>query len=217
MKDALRSVEILNGTFRVKSLENSADKIGPMTFVCEHCGALKFEKESSGSCCSNGKVSLPLFPKPPQNIQNLWLGDSSEAKLFRKNARHINNAVCLASLQVNERRLSGYNPSVIFQGKVHQKVGPLLPDEGETPRFAQLYVHDPASEETDRYRNIVLPKSMSVVERVTIRDLLERVQYELQRVNPFIKDFKQIVELSDEDIALGKIIITAKKPSGDRH
>ena len=215
LKDGLRSAEILNGTFRVKSLENSVDKIGSMTHICEHCGALKFERESSGSCCSNGKVSLQQFPKPPQDIQDLWLGNSSEAKLFRNNARHINNAVCLASLQVNERRLGGYNPSVIFQGKVHQRVGPLLPENGEPPRFAQLYVNDPASEETCRYRNIVLPSSVSRSEREKIGVLLDTVQRELQRVNPFIKDFKQIMELNDEDIVSGKIIITARKPTGE--
>ena len=214
-KDGLRTSEIVNGTFIVKSLENTGDKIGSMTTVCEHCNALKFERESPGCCCQNGKVSLQAFPSPPQEIQDLWTGDSAEAKLFRKNSRYINNAVCLASLQVNERRFGGYNPSVIFQGKVHQRVGPLLPDQGELPRFAQLYVHDPALETMHRFGNIVLPSSLTTTQTESIKVLVQRIQNVLHEVNPFIKDFKQIVEISDEEIASGKIVITAKKPAGE--
>jgi hypothetical protein len=67
--------------------------------------------------------------------------------LFRENSRSFNNALALSSIIVNERKFSnGYNPSVIFEGKVSQLYGPLFPEDGESPRFAQLYVHDSSTQ-----------------------------------------------------------------------
>ena len=73
-KDGLRSVEILNGSFNVPLLEDSKDAIGKMDVRCEYCGAFKFKKESAGFCCSNGKVLLKVFPRPPEQLMKLWTG-----------------------------------------------------------------------------------------------------------------------------------------------
>ena len=85
---------------------------------------------------------------------NLWLGDEAKAKLFREHSKAINNAVCISSIQVKQRQFNGFNPSVIFEGKVKHRAGPLLPDNGEIPRFAQLYVHDPGFETTQRFNKL---------------------------------------------------------------
>jgi len=39
--------------------------IGQMNKICLYCRALKFQKESPGMCCSNGKVNLPALEDPP--------------------------------------------------------------------------------------------------------------------------------------------------------
>merc|ERR1711952_334425 len=76
LKDGLRTSEILKGEFHVPLLENSKDSIGRMNVLCQHCGAFKFAKETPGSCCSNGKVDLKPFPRPPPELMNLWTGNS---------------------------------------------------------------------------------------------------------------------------------------------
>ena len=134
---------------------------------------------------------------------------------MRKFSRELNNAVCLSSIQVKERRFSGYNPTVIFQGKVSHRAGALLPPDGETPKFVQLYVFDPALENTQRYENMVLPTSVSNSDRINLKRILDVIQNVMHQNNPFISDFKQILELSDEDLADGKIVVSAKKPTNE--
>jgi hypothetical protein len=43
--------------------------IGKMDVVCNHCQAKKFRCESSGMCCSNGKVKLPQLNPPLYPLQ----------------------------------------------------------------------------------------------------------------------------------------------------
>ena len=213
-RDGLRSQEILDGSLEVPLLEETEDAIGTMTMECRHCGALKFPRETPSSCCSDGKVPLKPFPKSTANIQKLWLGDDPKSCLFRENSRTINNAVCLTSLKTTERRI-GYTPSVIFQGRVHHRVGALLPESGEQPRFAQLYVFDPTLESSARFENMVLPTSLSSNQKDLLKEVLLTVQSDLHQKNPFVKDFLQIMEIPEDEIANGQIVISAKKPSNE--
>ncbi|XP_063912257.1 uncharacterized protein LOC135129106 [Zophobas morio] len=53
--------------------------IGPMTKLCLHCRALKFQKEAPGMCCSNGKISLPPLTEPPEPLLTYVAGALSTA------------------------------------------------------------------------------------------------------------------------------------------
>ena len=115
VNEALNSHQILNGSYIVPEIKDTNDKVGKMDTKCQYCQALKFKNESSTTCCSNGKVMLERFPKPPEKIDRLWHNNDVQGRMFRENARSINNAVCLASLQVQQRSFKkGFNPSVIF-------------------------------------------------------------------------------------------------------
>ena len=73
-----------------------------------------------------GKIELPFFPEPPEILKKLWLGEGKESEVFRNNARVLNNAICLSSVKVTEKKSpGGYNPFVIFQGRVTQFMGPV--------------------------------------------------------------------------------------------
>ena len=109
----------------------------------------------------------------------------------------------------------GFAPNVIFEGKVCQRIGPILPGIGEEPKFAQLYVHDPSTEHTMRIKNMNLPKSMTKGEVETMENVLVKLQQMLKRVNPFVKDLLHICEIPDKKLAKGKLIISCKeRPRG---
>ena len=210
-KDATRSQAILDGEIPVKPLH-----IGSMTEVCEHCGALRFPWETPSSCCGGGKVVLAPFPAPPEPLLELFTGQSEDSQIFRKNARPLNNAVCLTSLKNHyQSRQGGWQPSVIFQGRIQTRVGPLQHTPGENPTFAQLYVLDAEMESTTRFNNMTLPSETSIQEITVLQELLQRVQDCLHASNPFIQDFKQILEIPDEELANGRLIISAKAPTGE--
>ena len=212
VNDGLRSQEILEGKFQVPLLETTTDAVGMMDTVCAHCGALKFQKETSTSCCSGGKVLPAVFPRPPEPLMELWKGKDPKSKIFKENSRHINNAVCLSSIKANEKKFRGFAPSLVFQGRVQNRAGSLLPSEGEDARFAQLYVYDPALESSQRFKNMVIPSNMSPAQRNLLKETLNTAQNEIHLHNPFVQDFIQIIEMPEEEFVDGKIVITAKAP-----
>ena len=213
-KDAMRTTEILDGSFIVKSLHETADRIGGMTIECNDCKALKFPGETPSSCCLEGKVALPHYPRPPEPLMELWTGTDDRSKVMRGLSRTLNGAVCLTSLQNHAPRRDGWRPSVILQGRVVTRAGPLMPENGESPQYSQLYIQDPSLELTYRYNNMSIPQNTSEQNRLILREVLEIIQTVLHDVNPFVQDFKQIIEMPDEEIGRGKIVICAKAPTG---
>lgn len=156
-----------------------------------------------------GKVDLPFFQEPPQKLNELWTGEDRDSILFQDNCRVLNNAICLSSLAVQERRAVGYNPNIVFQGRVVQRIGPVQAEPGAQPRFAQLYMLDPSLETTTRYANMTLPGNLTNREKETMKKLLKTVQEVIHEKNPFVKDFKQLIEMSEEELHDGKVVISA--------
>ena len=110
----------------------------------------------------------------------------------------------------------GFQPTVVFQGRLKHRVGPLQAEKGEIPRFVQLYVHDANLESSQRFKNMYIPASMSETQKKILEQILNTIQEVLHKSNPFVKDFKQIVEICEENLPEGKIVISAKsRPSGE--
>ena len=216
-KEALKSPEILNGTHPVPDLKDTVDDIGKMDNACQHCGALKFLKETASTCCNNGKVDLPTLPQPPDQINKLWHDDTAEGRLFRQHSRSINNAVCLTSIKGKQKTFGGgFTPCVVYEGKVSYLVGPIQAADGERPCFAQLYVHDPSLETGLRLSGMTIPAGASERQKKILEQVLVKVQDDLHKFNPYIRDFKQIMDIDDEQLGQGKIVISAKsRPTGE--
>ena len=214
--DARRCQEIMSGKLKVSLLEETEDSIGLMNHECNYCGAFKFKDETPTTCCSKGKIQLTPFPRPPEPLMKLWSGTSTKALVFRQHSRQINNAVCLSSIQVKERQFQGFTPSVIFQGKATHRIGSISHNDGSTPRFVQLYVLDSDMEMIQRIENLHLPATTSQSQRTIIKQVVREIQGVIHEHNPFVKDFKQILELPQDEIAMGKVVISAKAP-GNEH
>ena len=202
---------------KVLDLKDSPDSIGEMDVVCQFCKALKFKKETPSSCCCSGKVLLESFPKPPPEINELWHDNTAEGRLLRENARSINNAVCLTSIKIKKKDFgSQFCPNIIFEGKATQLAGSLQANEGERPYCAQLYLHDPQLESAQRFQNLTIPANMTKPQKRIIESILIKIQNSLHAHNPFVKDFKQVIDIPEEQLGQGKIVIAAKaKPTGE--
>ena len=61
----------MSGELYVPELKDSKDTIGEITYNCQYCGAIKFKKETTSLCCLDGKVALPHFPEPPEELRKL--------------------------------------------------------------------------------------------------------------------------------------------------
>ncbi|GFV64161.1 hypothetical protein TNCV_3206691 [Trichonephila clavipes] len=56
---------------------NNVLDIGRMSNICLKCSALKWKGETSGMCCSSGKVKLPPILKPPEPLCSLLKGETA--------------------------------------------------------------------------------------------------------------------------------------------
>ena len=216
--DALRSNEILLGQVEVASLKDTVDAIGQMNLVCGNCHALRFKGETSNICCSNGKVQLDPFKVPPPKLYDLMKGDTPDSRLLLEHSRCLNNGLAMASLRSNTEGLPGFQPTVILGGRVHTLMGSLQPVEGESPMFAQtyLFVHDPALELSERFQNLSIPARTSLAQKNRLKHILGTAQEAIHEVNPYVKDFKQILELPEDSLQQATIAISAKqRPLGE--
>ena len=114
--------------------------------TCEHCQAQLFAGELADGkrgkkrgryCCMDGQVVLPEVQSLPR-LDALWHDETdAKARLLRQHSRKFNNALALAWELVEEPNLadgSGWQPSVVIQGKLYHLVGPLQAGEGSAPK-----------------------------------------------------------------------------------
>ena len=82
--------------------------------------------------------------------------------------------------------------------------------------FSQLYVLDPSLETSTRFANLRLPANISDREKIELCSIMEILQNTLKDCNPYIKDYRQIINIADADLANGKLVISAKaRPRGE--
>ena len=182
--------------------------LGNMDQLCSHCNAKfwmaeKNQKSSHASptftvCCSDGKVNLSPLLKPPPYLMNLYTSSGSAADSFRKNVRSYNSLLACTSFGANvNKEFQGRGVSnFVIHGQVYHLIGSLLPEEGESPRFAQLYIYDTDNETRNR---------SNIMDNLDIT-ILQNLQNMLHTVNPYIKAFRQardIIQTSEtSDISM---------------
>ena len=94
--------------------------------------------------------------------------------------------------------------------------GPLIPDDDQAPRSAQLYIHDPATQHTMRVRNMNLPSSLSSKQTDTITKVMGKLQNLMTEVNQYVKDSLHICEIPDDDVKDGTLVTSCKEqPQGE--
>ncbi|MCI09419.1 helicase-like protein, partial [Trifolium medium] len=108
-------------------------------------------------CCHGGKAELPLLEQPPELLQHLLFNNVSEdSKNYQALTRIYNSMFAFTSpgMKFDERKNVGRGPPTIrIQGQVCHRIGSMLPQDGEHPKFAQLYIYDTENEIKNRIHN----------------------------------------------------------------
>jgi hypothetical protein len=66
--------------------------IGTISIMCKHYSELKFNEESNGMCCLQGKVKLEYIFSPPEPLHSLLTGDHS--------IRNLNNSCTIYTVVI---------------------------------------------------------------------------------------------------------------------
>ena len=178
---------------------NTTD-VGTLSVECSNCGALKFPIETESLCCSKGNVQLDAFPQPPVFLQHLYEGIDSNGKHFLTNIRKYNSAFQMTSFGCSEITMAGFNPSFRIQGQVYHLIGSIVPAEGESPKFAQIYFIDNQDSE--------------VATRCAIVGI-NRLLHESHHYVEVFKVAKEIFEQEPLPSNIKVVINEAKRPSGE--
>jgi hypothetical protein len=99
------------------------------------------------ACCKKGAVHLEPWSPLPQFLRDLLLNQDRRSRQFRANIRRYNNAHAFTSVKAKEGIRGGgaWGPQTYhIQGALVHVHGPLQPEPGSAPVFAQLYFYDPA-------------------------------------------------------------------------
>ena len=117
---------------------------------------------------------------------------------------------CLPSPARSEYRPGGFAPSVVLQGRVYHRVGPLQTRSGKVPAFAQLYVCDPSTPEDEaalRLQRSRLNQNTTEPQRATLEGVMLELQSELREHHAYIADFTSIADMDDGTLEEHRCVI----------
>ena len=78
-----------------------------------------------------------------------------------------------------------------------------------------MYVNDLGLETGLRFSSMIIPANMIGPQKQILESVMVKVQEDLHNFNPYIQDFKQIMEISEEQLGQGRIVISARaRPTG---
>ncbi|OMP11449.1 ATP-dependent DNA helicase PIF1 [Corchorus olitorius] len=131
--------------------------LGGPTHVCPCYGAHMWYGERTNAtkktnnlrfnmCCQQGTIRLPSFNRTPPELDALLdYGGGSRSLIFRENLRFYNSLFQFTSFGGKFDRTINSRPGpyvLVMLGDTYHKIGSLLPPEGQTPKFSQLYIYD---------------------------------------------------------------------------
>ena len=188
-----------------------------MNIVCPSCKALHWMDEKLfhssrsnpkfGMCCFSGKMDLPVLHALPEELHQLYHGQDDQAKSFRKNIRRYNNALAMTSvgqspgvsLGIDHTINNGHGPWLYkVKGALHHFAGSLETNPGTPPRYAQLYIYDPA-DALDLRMNTSHHSGLN-------HGTMQKLQDMLYRKHPSVAKFKQAYEQLKDNPAENAII-----------
>ncbi|XP_061994695.1 uncharacterized protein LOC133712606 isoform X1 [Rosa rugosa] len=179
--------------------EDSGDNV----YSCNHCDACfwlgeAIKRSTSNAsiiytnCCRKGKIKLERSKPTPTFLEHLLNPDNgSESRSFRENIRIYNSMFAFTSMGANidYKINNGLGPYVFkISGQVHHLMGSLLPSNGESPKYAQLYIYDTKNEVSNRI-NAIDPNHNNVNIKSNIVEGLIKM---FDQNNELVKEFRTI-------------------------
>ncbi|CAL2268107.1 unnamed protein product [Prunus armeniaca] len=201
---------------------------GDKNYKCIYCGALFWLKESIKQklknnqplftlCCQQGKIKLQM-PKPtPFFLENLLDPNKGhKSVLFRENIRVYNSMFAFTSMgaKVDQSINNGSSPYIFkISGQVHHLMGSLLPPEGQSPKFAQLYIYDTHNEVMNRLDAVNCNQKNEKLDQSIVQGLIQM----FDESNELVKIFRTIRDKFEEgSLASLKITLLGRQPNDNR-
>ncbi|KAL3648627.1 hypothetical protein CASFOL_005030 [Castilleja foliolosa] len=149
-------------------------------------------------CCQGGIVDLPRLVEPPSFLSDLLHGNSSRSKHFRENIRSC-SMFCFTSMggKIDHDINKGSGPRIFrLNGQNYHLIGSLLPEDGTTPKFAQMYIYDTENEVSNRKNSV---RGSSDVNNLS-EDIIGGLKQMLDDHNKLVKTFRMAKDTIQENV-----------------
>lgn len=107
--------------------------------TCFHYRFIKWNYETSGLCCSSGKVSIPLLQEPPEPLES-YLCNNSEDSDFSKRCTY-NSYFQITLNGANQKIMQpGFTPTFTIQDQIYYTIRSILPPHNNQHGYLQIYL-----------------------------------------------------------------------------
>ncbi|XP_035842029.1 uncharacterized protein LOC110923677 [Helianthus annuus] len=187
---------------------------GDQIIVCRTCSAKLWKAEADRGeqkrnkpnyflCCSYSKVLLPDFKQPPEILKDLYVGVSAKSKFFLKNIRRYNSMFSFTSMGGRiDKTINRGNAPYVFRlsGQNYHTIGSLLPEDGNEPKFSQLYIYDTDNEIFNRQNAVGGSNtSFTITESAFDVQIIEELTLMLDTNNALVKIYRQARNFLNEN------------------
>ena len=181
----------------IRALQEEYVSLGSPESICPKCNARLWKEErtnkkvTKGSpifsiCCKKGDVSLPPTPPTPDYLLDLYTNKET-AGYFQRSIRLYNAMFAFTSTggNVDHSINNGRGPYVYrLNGQNHHVFGQLIPDDGQPPKYCQLYIYDTANEVNNRLRWVNV-EDQKTVDKNVIEGLISMLDETNELVGKF--------------------------------
>ncbi|KAK1354274.1 hypothetical protein POM88_047530 [Heracleum sosnowskyi] len=172
--------------------------LGAPNVQCDKCQACMWKDERTNKnvkrgrpefslCCAKGQIQLPKEKPTPSYLWQLY-NDSKKGPRFKEGIRLYNSLFAFTSTggRVDHSINCGGAPYVYrLNGQNHHLFGSLIPDDGQDPKFCQLYIYDTENEVKNRM------KWINVRDGKTVHaEIVEALMKMLDEKNELVKEFR---------------------------
>ncbi|XP_062228232.1 uncharacterized protein LOC133926350 isoform X2 [Phragmites australis] len=162
---------------------------------CQYCNAKKFEHETKGFCCRNGKIKLSTTDTPPE-LMRLWSSADADARHFRDNIRFFNGHFSFTSLYCHlDSETTDMRKHGIYTFRAHGQMYHNIRSfgrDGSEPKHLELYFYDDDPSLELRYRRC--REEQYQQDKDVIRKLVG-----ILRGNPYSEQLRSMGQVQDLD------------------
>ncbi|KAM0827975.1 hypothetical protein ACQ4PT_067855 [Festuca glaucescens] len=163
------------------------------------------------NCCKGEKVFVEPFKEPPEFLRELINFDGPpRSKGFIEKIRQYNCLFAFTSMgaTVDRSENSGGGPNIFkISGSVCHRIGSLLPQPGNAPKFAELYMYHGGDEVDNRIQAL---RKDDKIEGTLDKAIVKGLEVMLDTHNSLVKKFRMAKQvLAENEFANVSIHIVA--------
>ncbi|KAM0839242.1 hypothetical protein ACQ4PT_060443 [Festuca glaucescens] len=152
------------------------------------------------NCCKGGKVFIAPFKEPPEFLRALLDFDGPvRSTAFLEKIRQYNCLFAFTSMgaTIDRSMNDGGGPTIFkISGSVCHRIGSLLPEEGKTPKYAELYIYHGGDEADNRIQAL---NKDDRVEGGLDKAIVKGLEVMLDTHNSLVKKFRMAKQVFEEN------------------